>query len=47
MELAQWVPRVDKACENPDTPEDQLTTYLTEVHQALGELRGMMTEAAA
>jgi hypothetical protein len=47
MELAQWVPRVARACENPDTPEDQLTTYLTEVHQALGELREMMTEAAA
>jgi hypothetical protein len=47
MELAQWVPRVGRACEHPDTPEDQLTTYLTEVNQALGELRAMMTEAAA
>ena len=47
MELAQWVLRVGRACENLDTPEDQLTTYLTEINQALSELRGMMTEAAA
>ncbi|MDH3598125.1 MAG: ATP-binding protein [Candidatus Tectomicrobia bacterium] len=47
MELAQWVPRVGRACEHPDTPEDQLNGYLLEVNQALAELRAMMTEAAA
>jgi hypothetical protein len=47
MELAQWVPRVGRACENPDTPEPELKNYLAEVNQALGELREMMTEVAA
>jgi hypothetical protein len=47
MELAQWVPRVVRACENPETPEPQLNTHLLEVNQALAELRAMMTEAAA
>jgi hypothetical protein len=48
IELAQWLPRVARACEHPDTPEDQLKIYLLEVNQALDELRKMaMTEAAA
>jgi hypothetical protein len=47
MELAQWVSRIGRACENPETPEPQLNTYLLEVNQALAELRAMMTEAAA
>jgi hypothetical protein len=46
MELAQWLSRVARACENPDTPEPELKHYLAEVNQALGELREMMTEAA-
>jgi hypothetical protein len=47
IELTQWVPRVVRACENPETPEPQLNTYLLEVNQALAELRARMTEAAA
>jgi hypothetical protein len=47
IELAQWVPRVVRTCENPETPEPQLNTYLLEVNQALAELRARMTEAAA
>jgi hypothetical protein len=47
MELAQWVPRVARACEHPDTQEPELKNYLAEVNQALDELREMMTEAAA
>jgi len=47
MELAQWVPRVGRACEHPDTQEPELKNYLAEVNQALDELREMMTEAAA
>jgi hypothetical protein len=48
IELAQWVPRVARACEHPDTPADQLKAYLLEVNQALGELREIvMAQAAA
>jgi hypothetical protein len=48
IELAQWLPRVARACEHPDTPEDQLKTYLLEVNQSLDQLRKMgVTEAAA
>jgi hypothetical protein len=47
MELAQWVPRVGRAGEHPDTQEPELKNYLAEVNQALDELREMMTEAAA
>ena len=47
MELAQWVSRVGRACENRDTPEPELRNYVAEVNQALDELREMMTEAAA
>jgi hypothetical protein len=47
MELAQWVSRVGRACENRDTPEPELRNYVAEVNQTLDELREMMTEAAA
>jgi len=48
IELAQWLPRVARACEHPDTPEEQLKTYLLEVNQSLDQLQKMaMTEAAA
>jgi hypothetical protein len=47
MELAQWVSRIGRACENRDTPEPELRNYVAEVNQALDELREMMTEAVA
>ena len=48
MELAQWVPRVARACEHPDTPADQLKTYLLEINQALGDVQKIvMAQAAA
>ena len=47
MELAQWVSRVGRACENRDTPEPELRNYVAEVNQTLDGLREMMTEAAA
>jgi hypothetical protein len=48
IELVQWLPRVARACEHPDTPEDQLKTYLLEVNQSLDQLQTMaLTEAAA
>jgi hypothetical protein len=48
IELAQWLPRVARACEHPDTPEEQLKTYLLEVNQSLDQLQKMaVTEAAA
>jgi hypothetical protein len=48
IELAQWLPRVARTCEHPDTPEEQLKTYLLEVNQSLDQLQKMaVTEAAA
>jgi hypothetical protein len=48
IDLAQWIPRVARACEYPDTPEDQLRHYLAEVHQSLDDLQQMtLAEASA
>ena len=48
MELAQWVPRVGRACENPDTPEAELNRLLSEATDALAELRKItLSEVAA
>jgi hypothetical protein len=48
MELAQWVPRVGRACEHPDTPEAELKQLLSEATDALAGLREItMSEVAA
>lgn len=48
IELAEWLPRVARACENPETPEDQLQSYLIEVKQSLDHLQEMeLVEATA
>lgn len=47
IELAEWIPRVSRACENPETPEDQLQTYLLEVNQSLDQLQELALTAAA
>ena len=46
IDLAQWVPRVMRACEHPETPASQLENYLLEVHEARDELRQLLTRAA-
>jgi hypothetical protein len=47
IDLAQWLPRVTRAGENPQTPEAQLQAYLVEIEQALSELEQMaLTDAA-
>ena len=43
LDLAQWQPKVSRACEHPETPEDQLQTYLTEVHESLDQLQHLAT----
>ena len=45
INLAQWTPRVARACERPDTPEDQLRHYLAEVQQSLDDLQRMTAAA--
>jgi len=48
MELAQWVPRVGRACEHPDTPEAELKQLLSEATDALTGLREItLSEVAA
>jgi hypothetical protein len=48
IDLAQWLPRVARAGDNPQTPQAQLHAYFLEVEQAMRELEQMaLTNAAA
>ena len=47
IDLAEWMPRVSRACENPETPQDQLQTYLVEVNDSLEQLQDLVLTTAA
>ena len=47
IDLAEWMPRVSRACEYPETPQDQLQSYLVEVNNALDELQNLVLTTAA
>ena len=47
IDLAEWMPRVSRACENPETPQDQLQSYLVEVNDSLEQLQELVLTTAA
>ena len=47
IDLAQWVPRVARDCENPNTPEAQLQCHLVEVTESIQNLRELTMDTAA
>ena len=47
MDLGQWVPRVARDCENPNTPETQLQAHLADVTESIQNLKELNAEATA
>lgn len=45
MDLAQWVSRVARDCENPNTPKTQLQAHLADVTESIQNLQELNAEA--